>query len=92
MTTAHTSVPGASVIRGRAGAGAVVSADPFTGAPHDSQKRAAAPIAVPQFVQVEGSGAIERARELKLNAIRCEIWQDDRLVATLKADDLSASG
>ena len=36
--------------------------------------------------------AIERARELKLNAIRCEIWQDDRLVATLKADDLSASG
>jgi hypothetical protein len=40
----------------------------------------------------DDEAAIERARELKLNAIRCEIWQDDRLVATLKADDLSASG
>jgi len=33
--------------------------------------------------------AVQRAHELKLNHIKCEVWQADRLVATLNAQDLS---
>jgi hypothetical protein len=32
--------------------------------------------------------AIAKARELKKNVVKCEVWQRHRLVATLDADDL----
>jgi|RhiMethySRZTD1v2_1073278.scaffolds.fasta_scaffold4036974_1 hypothetical protein len=32
--------------------------------------------------------AIRRAHDLKINSMKCEIWQGQRLVATLNADDL----
>jgi hypothetical protein len=34
--------------------------------------------------------AICQAREKKRSALRCEVWQDKRLVATLEAEDLAA--
>jgi hypothetical protein len=34
--------------------------------------------------------AIRQAHELKLHALKCEIWKGGRLVATLDAEDLSA--
>ncbi|MGZ2413080.1 hypothetical protein ACUXST_002522 [Sphingomonas sp. F9_3S_D5_B_2] len=33
--------------------------------------------------------AIEKARNMKNGAIKCEVWQGARLVATLNAQDLS---
>ena len=33
--------------------------------------------------------AVKQAHDLKLHALKCEIWQEDRLVAKLDADDLS---
>jgi hypothetical protein len=33
--------------------------------------------------------AIRQARDLKLNALKCEIWLGERLVATLDAKQLS---
>jgi hypothetical protein len=33
--------------------------------------------------------AIAKARELKKNAVKCEVWERHRLVATLNADDLA---
>jgi hypothetical protein len=33
--------------------------------------------------------AIRQARELKRNAVTCEVWQGKRLVVTLRRQDLS---
>ncbi len=34
--------------------------------------------------------AVAKARALKRRTLKCEVWQDRRLVATLTADDLAA--
>ena len=36
--------------------------------------------------------ALAKARDLKQNGLKCEIWQRNRLVAALDAQDLSARG
>ena len=33
--------------------------------------------------------AISKAHDLKMHALKCEVWHGDRLVATLNAQDLS---
>jgi hypothetical protein len=38
----------------------------------------------------DDASAIERARELKPHALKCEIWRDKRLIATLDAKDSAA--
>jgi hypothetical protein len=40
---------------------------------------------------IEAAGdeeAVAKARELKKNAVKCEVWERHRLVAALNADDL----
>ena len=33
--------------------------------------------------------AIQKAHDLKMHAVKCEVWLGERLVATLDAEDLS---
>lgn len=42
------------------------------------------------IVAEDDAEAMAKAREMKLNASKCEIWLQQRLVATLGAADLSA--
>jgi hypothetical protein len=37
----------------------------------------------------DDEGAVRQARELKSSALKCEVWQGSRLVATLNANDLA---
>lgn len=41
------------------------------------------------IVATDDDGAVAKAREMKREARRCEIWQEKSLVATLGAQDLS---
>ena len=42
-----------------------------------------------EFVEAaDDQDAIRQAHDLKINSMKCEIWNAKRLVATLNADDL----
>lgn len=38
----------------------------------------------------DDEAAIRQAHDMKLHALKCEIWKGERLVATLEAKDLMA--
>jgi hypothetical protein len=44
------------------------------------------------IIASDDQDAINQARELKQDALKCEVWDGRRLVATLNGQDLSAQG
>jgi hypothetical protein len=47
-------------------------------------------ISVAEWIEaVDDEDAARKAREIDCNALKCEVWQGERLVAKLDAQDLS---
>jgi len=48
-------------------------------------------VVLPDFIEAsDDEDAIRQARELKRNALKCEVWQGHRTVASLDTHELSA--